>query len=298
MNQRPHQYDSFMDFYRDTYETSISRTHTSALSDVSLIDLDQGAGDWSDQAHPELVIAQIKSPELKLTASFGNGTYRGHFRGAHGMIIQPPDAHVSIHIDNPHRFHVLAIPYQKLLTLVGQDVLPTDGDFGRLSGAPFADRELFNLVGNLRAEAEAGNPRGVLYAQGGLMMLAATLAGLGKNPMAAASRGGLAPWQVQRAIEMMAASEGSDISLTAMANAVGLSAYHFCRAFKQSTGIPPHRYQIMLRIVRAKDLLANSAMSISDVAAAVGYDDQGQLARLFRREIGTTPSHYRRERRA
>jgi AraC family transcriptional regulator len=54
----------------------------------------------------------------------------------------------------------------------------------------------------------------------------------------------------------------------------------------------------MLRIECAKNLLANSPKSISDVVAAVGYDDQGQLARLFRREVGVTPSQYRRERRA
>ncbi len=54
----------------------------------------------------------------------------------------------------------------------------------------------------------------------------------------------------------------------------------------------------MQRIERAKDLLANSPPSISDVAAAVGYDDQGQLAKLFRKEVGVTPSQYRREHRA
>lgn len=59
MNRQPRQYNSFIEFYRETYQTSISRTYASALSDVSLIDLEQGAGDWSDAAHPELVVAQI-----------------------------------------------------------------------------------------------------------------------------------------------------------------------------------------------------------------------------------------------
>jgi AraC family transcriptional regulator len=296
MNAQPLRYDSFADFYRKTYESAISRTHASALPDVSLIDLEQGAGDWSDAAHPELVFAQIQSPELKLTASFGDGVIRSHFRGAHGVIIQPPNAHASIQIDNPHRFHVLTIPYAKLLALVGPDMLPADGDFGQMSGRPFASRALFELVGSLRAEAEAGSPRGKLYVQGGLMMLAATLSQLHQSPAANVSKGGLAPWQVRRVTEMMAAWTEADISLESLASNVGLSPYHFNRAFKQSTGLPPHRYQIMLRVERAKDLLANSTLPISDVAAAVGYEDQGQLARLFRREVGITPSQYRRER--
>jgi AraC family transcriptional regulator len=298
MNQHPRRYDSLADFYRETYGSSISRTHISALPDLGLLDLEQAAGDWSDAAHPELVLAQIQSPELRVTGSFGDGTIRSHFRGPHGMIIQPPNAHISIQIDNPHRFHVLAIPYQKLRALAPDAILPEDGDFGWLSGRPFANADLFNMVGNLRAEAEAGNPRGTLYAEGGLMMLAATLASLAQTPMEQTRRGGLAPWQVQRATEIMATFDQSEVSLATMADAVGLSRFHFARAFKQATGQPPHRYQIMLRVERAKQLLANSPLSIADVAAAVGYDDQGQLARRFRREVGVTPSRYRQDRRA
>ncbi|TXG82153.1 MAG: AraC family transcriptional regulator [Sphingomonadales bacterium] len=52
----------------------------------------------------------------------------------------------------------------------------------------------------------------------------------------------------------MAVSDGAHVSLPAMASVVGLSTYHFCRAFKQSTGPPPHRCQNRLRLERAKDL--------------------------------------------
>ena len=109
--------------------------------------------------------------------------------------------------------------------------------------------------------------------------------------------GGLAPYLMTRVTEFIAARLADEISLDDMASIAGLSTFHFCRVFKQSTGIPPHRYQIALRIERAKDLLANSTLSIAAISAAVGYDDQGQLARLFRKEVGISPSHYRRERR-
>lgn len=106
-------------------------------------------------------------------------------------------------------------------------------------------------------------------------------------------RGGLAPAQTRRAIEAMHATLTSGIGLADLAAAAGLSAPHFCRAFRQSTGLPPHRYQIALRIERAQQLLAVGSISIADVASAVGYDDPAYFSRLFRNETGTAPSTYR-----
>jgi len=111
------------------------------------------------------------------------------------------------------------------------------------------------------------------------------------------STGGLSPRHVKQSCDYLAANVAQNITLAELASIAGMSPFHFCRAFSRSTGIPPHRYQIALRIERAKDLLANSTLSIAAISAAVGYDDQGQLARLFRKEVGISPSHYRRERR-
>ncbi len=69
------------------------------------------------------------------------------------------------------------------------------------------------------------------------------------------------------------------------------------RAFKTSTGVPPHRYLVQLRIKKARKLLETIDPPISEIAAQVGYDDPSYLARLFRREVGKTPAAYRRERR-
>ena len=107
----------------------------------------------------------------------------------------------------------------------------------------------------------------------------------------------LSPSQLRRAIAYLDDNLTLDISLSDLADAVGLSTFHFARAFKSATGMPPYRYLLALRIARAKDLLAKSALAISDVAAAVGYEDQSQLARRFRKEVGLTPSQYRTARR-
>jgi transcriptional regulator GlxA family with amidase domain len=107
-------------------------------------------------------------------------------------------------------------------------------------------------------------------------------------------RGGLAPAQVRRAIEAMEASLAAGVSLAELAATAGLSTPHFCRAFRQSTGLPPHRYQIALRIERAQQRLALGRESVADVAAAVGYGDPAYFSRLFRDQVGVSPSAWRR----
>ena len=89
-----------------------------------------------------------------------------------------------------------------------------------------------------------------------------------------------------------------DVSLAELAALVGLSSYHLCRAFKASTGLPPHRWRLARRIERARELLEHSEISITDVAAAVGYEDPSQLAAVFRKTLGMSPTRYRRERRS
>ena len=107
-------------------------------------------------------------------------------------------------------------------------------------------------------------------------------------------RGGLAAWQqrlVTRYIEEHAAEA---ISLATLAQMVGLSRYHFCRAFKQSLGMPPHRYCSARRIERAKILLADSTRSVTEIGMAVGFTETSSFTTAFHKAIGLTPTTYRR----
>jgi len=85
------------------------------------------------------------------------------------------------------------------------------------------------------------------------------------------------------------------ISVEELANMAGLSRFHFARAFKTSTGEAPYRYIQEQRLRRAHDLLRGTNLPIGDIAAAVGYDDQGHFAKVFRRSYGTSPRLRRRE---
>jgi transcriptional regulator GlxA family with amidase domain len=106
-------------------------------------------------------------------------------------------------------------------------------------------------------------------------------------------RGGLPPRALRRVREFVDEHLEENIGIQALASIAGLSMYHFARAFKQSERITPHEYLIQCRVQRAKDLLAETDLPLSEIALASGFSDQSHCARRFREHVGVTPSSYR-----
>jgi AraC-like DNA-binding protein len=102
-------------------------------------------------------------------------------------------------------------------------------------------------------------------------------------------RGGLAPWQVRCATELMIAKLAEDMSLSEPARACGLSLSYFSRAFRRSVGTPPHRWLLLQRMLRAKSLLRDADWSLADIAAACGFADQSHFTRVFAGVVGASP---------
>lgn len=106
--------------------------------------------------------------------------------------------------------------------------------------------------------------------------------------------GGLSPTALRRAIERLRSDSDADVSLAALASDAGLSRFHFCRAFKESTGLSPHSWLRRHRLDRAMTMLRDPDTSVVSVAAALGYASQTAFAAAFRRLTGETPSGWRR----
>ncbi|WP_433960683.1 helix-turn-helix domain-containing protein [Bradyrhizobium guangdongense] len=106
--------------------------------------------------------------------------------------------------------------------------------------------------------------------------------------------GGLAPTTLRRAIERLHSDVDTDVSLAALASDAGLSRFHFCRAFKESTGLSPHAWLRQHRLEQAMTMLRDTDDSIVSIAAALGYSSQTAFAAAFRKLTGETPSDWRR----
>lgn len=83
------------------------------------------------------------------------------------------------------------------------------------------------------------------------------------------------------------------LSVTRLAEQVGMGSWTFSRAFKQATGCPAHQYIIGARIKRAKRLLADPTLVLSDIAAQCGFSDQAHMTRLLKASLGVTPRQLR-----
>ncbi len=165
------------------------------------------------------------------------------------------------------------------------------------SGRPFFDdaallstvEKLAALIAGLQSDS-----RDYLEALGRVLVHELVRARQGQSRVRQLLRGGLASWQQRIVTAYIEEHLAEQIPLATLAELVGLSAYHFCRAFKQSFGLPPHRYHTSRRIEHAKTLLAKHSMSVTDVGMSVGFAETSSFTAAFRKATGLTPSAYHR----
>lgn len=110
-----------------------------------------------------------------------------------------------------------------------------------------------------------------------------------------ARTGGLAPWQAARVQRHVEAHIAERLHIAELAAIARLGEKHFARAFKATMGTSPHAYVVQRRIHRARALILETRLPLSQVALEAGLADQAHLSRLFRRFLGATPSACRRE---
>jgi AraC family transcriptional regulator len=147
------------------------------------------------------------------------------------------------------------------------------------------------LLGELESEGLSGR----LYAESLANVLAVHLlrhyTSGGEKPQR--FTGGLSAQRLRRVMAFVSENFSNDVRLAELADAAGMSSFHFAREFKRTTGTTPHQYLIKFRVERAKTLLAEAEMPLTEVGLNSGFSHQSHFTRLFRRLTGTTPQAYR-----
>jgi AraC family transcriptional regulator len=109
--------------------------------------------------------------------------------------------------------------------------------------------------------------------------------------------GGLPREKLVRAVEYIQDQLDTDLTVSGIAQAVGISPDHFARLFKESTGQSPYRYVVEARVRKAKELLTTGKFTITEAAYHVGFVDQSHLTRHFKRIFGLPPKRLLNRRR-
>ncbi|MGY4350227.1 AraC family transcriptional regulator [Bradyrhizobium sp. GM7.3] len=160
----------------------------------------------------------------------------------------------------------------------------------------FYDRDLWQTAMKLKSVVDNSDSVRRQYAEAlGLVLTHEIVRINGEAELrGSVSRGGLACWQQKRVAKYIEEHMADHVPLATLAELARLSPYHFSRSFKQSFGLPPHRYHATRRIERAKQLLANRDLSVTTIALRIGFSDTSSFTAAFHRVTGETPSHYRR----
>jgi transcriptional regulator GlxA family with amidase domain len=101
-----------------------------------------------------------------------------------------------------------------------------------------------------------------------------------------------------RAKDRMDAASHEEWPVRRLAHVSGVSEAHFARSFKQAFGVPPHRYLLTRRVERAKALLRETDLSITEIAFETGWASLGTFGRTFRDITGENPGTIRERERA
>jgi AraC family transcriptional regulator len=176
------------------------------------------------------------------------------------------------------------------------DLGPSGPDALREPRLFFEDAALCETALKLRSLIEAADAGGRMYHAALGLVLAHELvrANAGARDGQGKARGGLAAWQQRILVEYIEEHLAEQILLATLARLVRLSPFHFCRAFKQSFGVPPHRYHVGRRMERAKQLLAEPTRSVTRIGMALGYSETSSFTAAFRKVTGLTPTAYHR----
>jgi AraC family transcriptional regulator len=207
----------------------------------------------------------------------------------------PSEVHWKILSSGPARTLHLRLS-KDLLARTAEEVADFDPTHLSLVGRTgFHDPLLNQIALTLWRELEQPSPAGKLYAQSSAQLLAVHLlrhySSAGKTIKEPSQR--LTHQQMRRVIDFVQDHLSQDLSLEALAEQTGFSAYHFARLFRQTTGESPHQFVLRQRIERAQQLLKERDLPLVHVALESGFASQSHLTQVFKRYLGLTPRAYR-----
>jgi AraC-like DNA-binding protein len=199
-------------------------------------------------------------------------------------------------IDKPFHSLFFYLPRSALDGLTEQSRRPRVGELDCELGVGHDDAIVRHIGASLREGLRRPDEANQLFVDHMMLALTAHVAqAYGGVRRAEQTRGGLAPWQERQACERLEADLSGKLSLQQIAAEFGLSVSHFSRAFRTSTGLPPHQWLLRQRVKAAKQLMTVHDLPLSEIAISVGFANQSHFTRVFSAMAGVSPAAWRRE---
>lgn len=231
--------------------------------------------------------------------SNGRRTQKFHSLPSNTVMFNPAEEYLRIRTgasQNHCRVLMLTIDPNTMNRVNDHDVDTANVRFQQLISLD--DQAACQALVAIQLEIENPGSHAAFYIDTLLMLLLTRLmrcaSNLARVRQTAYAKGGLSSWRLRRALELLEGDPAEAPSLVELAHALRLHPTSFCRAFKQSTGLSPHRYLLVHRVNRAKEMMRDQERSLTAVALDCGFSDSSQFSVVFKRITGLSPREYRR----
>ena len=201
----------------------------------------------------------------------------------------------TVLVDQPHHELHFYLPRQALDSIADNCGARRIDGLRYVPGAPKRDAVIDSIGRSMLAAMALPGQASDLFLDHLLSAAATHLAvsAGGLAPRTRPARAGLSPAQERRAKEMLSADLRGGTAIAELARACGLSTGHFTRAFRVSTGLPPHRWLLRRRIEVAQAHMRETDRPLAIIAIDSGFADQSHFTRVFSRAAGMSPSRWR-----
>jgi AraC family transcriptional regulator len=253
----------------------------------------QGVLEWPGLK--EVLVAIHMGPSAKLSCRRGGKQYSG--TAVHGDIDIIP-AHTAMRWemqDQNDTSRILGLPHALLRSVAHESGLdPARMEI--LNRFQVRDNELETLSWVIKREMELGRPSGRIYLDGLTLAIASRLVTRHSSLTKGMERrnGGLTGHRLKQVLSFIEEQLGDDLSLERVAAVARVSPSHLNSLFRGSVGLSVHQYIIQRRVERAKMLLQQDGLSLTEVALAAGFAHPSHMARHMRRLLGLPPRAIKR----
>lgn len=240
----------------------------------------------------ELIVSVVlRSSREPVVRDLGEGEYR--FTETPGQVLLTPPRHASYwrFESSPLILH-LGVPVKRLAAVIDADSDTVEGEIMRAARVLHDDPLIGQMASRLWAAGQQPSRYGDKFAEHCLDTILTLLLDARSSEEPDASPTVLSPWRLRKVMDAIADPQPG-MSVAELARLVDLSPDHFSRAFKSATGRSPHQLISEMRIERAKALLRDSSLSMTDLALELGFSSSAHFSSRFRQLTGLSPTAWR-----